>query len=406
MKEKPGILLIAALDTKEEEARYIENILVNEGVAVYILDPGILGEVSYKASIRREEVAQAGGTTLAAVRAVGHEGKAQEMMMSGAIKCALELYEKKKIEGIISIGGSMGTNMGTTVMRAFPVGFPKVMISTMASGNTRDFVGTKDILMLPSICDIAGLNRVLRKVLHNGALALAGMVTGHPMMEEKEKPVVAMSTLGTTDGCATVVRKELSKAGYEVMTFHTNGTGGAALDEMVRENQVSAVVDLSLHEIVTHRFGGIFDAGPDRSKAALEMGIPTVFAPGNIDFLVTGPLEGAKKNFPGKKLHIHNSAITAVRVTQEELKEIAGMLSDMWNRAKGPISVFVPTKGFSAHDSELGHLHEPESPPAFIEPLKTALNGTIKLQVIPCHINDRQFAEALVKGLKEIMPQG
>lgn len=406
MKQKPGVLLIAALDTKDEEARYIENALVAEGVTVHIMDPGILGETSYKASICREDVAKAAGNTLAKVRSVGHEGKAQAMMVGGAIKCALDYYEKGLIDGIISIGGSMGTNMGTTVMRAFPVGFPKVMISTMASGNTRDFVGTKDILMLHSVCDIAGLNRVLSKVLHNGALALAGMVKGSPIEVGKEKPIVAMSTLGTTDACASVVRKALIADGYEVMTFHTNGTGGAAMDEMIKENNVTGVVDLSLHEIVTHRYGGYFDAGPDRGRAALEMGVPTVFAPGNIDFLVTGALAGAKRDFPGKKLHIHNAAITAVRVTQEELGEVAGMLADMWNAAKGPLSVIVPTKGFSAHDSEQGHLHEPESPPFFIGPLKKALKEEIPLQVLPCHLNTPQFAGALVHALKEIMPQG
>lgn len=405
MEEKPGVLLIVALDTKEEEARYVENILKAEGLAVHIMDPGILGDPSYAVSISREDVAKAAGTTLAAARAVGHEGKAQAMVVKGAVKCALDYYEKGKIKGIMSIGGSMGTGMGTAVMRAFPIGVPKVMVSTMASGNTKPYVGTKDILMLHSVCDIAGLNGVLRKVLQNGALAIAGMLKGQKIDSSEQRPVVAMSSLGTTDACAVIVRKALVSNGYEVITFHTNGTGGVSMDEMIREGHVNAVVELSLHEIVSNRFGGFYDAGPERGKASLEMGIPTILAPGNIDFRAVGPYKDTQKAYPDRKIHAHNAALTALRVSKEEFTEIAGVFAEMWNSAKGPIAVFLPAKGFSSHDSEKGHLYEPEFPPSLIDPLIKLLNKDIPLQVLPYHINDSRFAEALVQGLNALMPR-
>jgi len=403
MVKKQGVLLIVSLDTKEDEARYVENILQAEGLEVHIMDPGILGDPTYKASISREDVAKAAGTTLAKVRAVNHEGKAQAMVVGGAIKCALDFYEKGKIQGIISIGGAMGTSMGTAVMRAFPIGFPKVMISTMASGNTKGYVGTKDILMLHSVCDISGLNSMLRIVLQNGTLALVGMMKGQKESKTDAKPIIAMSSLGTTDACAVVVRNTLVAEGYDVIIFHTNGTGGISMDELIRTGQVSAVLDLSLHENVSSRFGGFFDAGPNRGNAALEMGIPMVIAPGNIDFRVGGPYEEAQKAYPGRKIHAHNPFISAVRVSKEELTEMAGIFSEKWNNATGPISIFIPTKGFSAHDSEKGHLYEPEFPPSLIEPLTKGLNKDIPLQVLPYHINDKQFAQALIEGLKEVM---
>ena len=209
MKKRPAVLLIATMDTKADEALYIERSLRKEGVFVVIMDPGIRGNPRSKIGISRGKVARAAGRTLKEVRAAGNEAKALNMMIPGAIKCAHALYKEAKIDGIISLGGTMGTSIGTVIMRSFPFGIPKVMISTMASSNTSNFVGTKDIVMLHSVCDIAGLNRVTRSILHNGALVVAGMVKGRKIPKVKEKPAVAISTLGTTDGCAGEVRKAL-----------------------------------------------------------------------------------------------------------------------------------------------------------------------------------------------------
>jgi uncharacterized protein (UPF0261 family) len=402
MKKKPGVLLIATMDTKADEAKYIETCLRKEGVSVIIMDPGIRGRPSYKVGFSRGTIARAAGKTLKEVRAAGNEAKALNMMIPGAIKCAHNLYHKGKIDGIIGLGGTMGTSIGTAVMRSFPFGIPKVMISTMASSNTRNFVGTKDIVMLHSVCDIAGLNRVTRSVLHNGALAVAGMVKGQQMPKVKEKPAVALSTLGTTDGCAGEVRKALGKVGYEVITFHTNGTGGRAMDEMISQMDIRGVVDLSLNEIATHLLGGDFDAGPERGTAALKKRIPTVMVPGNIDFLVTGPMNEAIKRFPGKQLHSHNEAISAACVERKEQEMLARRLAETWNTAEGPLAVFVPIKGFSAYNSKKGPFYHPETPRYFTDSLRKALKKEIPLKILPYHINDIEFARAVVEGFKNM----
>ena len=302
MHTKSVALLVATMDTKGQEALYIAECLKQQNIAVIIMDAGIKGKSPVAVDITREEVAIAAGKTLKEVQTIGHEGKSLEVMVNGAIQLSKELYGQDEINGVIGLGGSMGTTLGTGVMRQFPVGFPKVMVSTMASRDTRAFVGTKDIMMLHSVCDLAGLNRITRKILSNGAMALAGMLKHPGKSSAQERPLVFVSTLGTTEACAQQIREALEEQGNEVVIFHTVGAGGKAMEEMVEDESVAALVDLSLHEMADHRFGGDYDAGPDRGNTALKQKIPTILVPGNIDFLVTGPLEAAQKKLPQKAL--------------------------------------------------------------------------------------------------------
>jgi uncharacterized protein (UPF0261 family) len=261
------------MDTKGQEAMFIAECLKAEGIAVKIIDAGIKGECTAPVDVTREEVAQAGGKSLGDVQNIGHEGESLQVMTNGAIQCAQELYRQKKFQGIIGLGGSMGTTLGSGVMRSFPVGIPKVMISTMASRDTRAFVGTKDILMLHSVCDLAGLNRITRKILCNGALALAGMLrSAAPENAAGQKPLVFVSTLGTTEACAQQIRRSLEEKDNEVVIFHTVGSGGKAMEEMIQQEDIAVLVDLSLHEMADHRFGGDYDAGPLRGTVALDKG--------------------------------------------------------------------------------------------------------------------------------------
>ena len=340
LTRSPEALLIATMDTKGQEALFISTCLQQAGLSVQIMDAGIRGTSPVSVDINRVEVAKAGGKSLAEVQSIGHEGKALEVMTHGAIACAQKLYRLNQIQGIIGLGGSMGTTLATGVMRSLPVGVPKVMISTMASRDTRAFVGTKDILMLHSVCDLAGINRITRKILRNGAMALAGMLqpTAIPEMENN-KPLVFLSTLGTTETCAQKLRKTLEERGKEVVIFHTVGSGGKAMEEMIKPEKVSILVDLSLHEIADHLFGGDYDAGSTRGKTALKLGLPTILVPGNIDFLVTGPLEKARRLFPDRPYHVHNAAITVVRTTHEEINILSQTLARMCNEAKGPIRI-------------------------------------------------------------------
>jgi uncharacterized protein (UPF0261 family) len=282
-------------------------------------------------------------------------------------------------------------------MRSFPVGLPKVMISTMASRDTRAFVGTKDILMLHSVCDLVGLNRVTRKILRNGALALAGMLrSAVPDDAAEQGPLVFLSTLGTTEACAQQVRQTLEEKNNEVVIFHTVGSGGQAMEEMIQQEDVSVLVDLSLHEIADHLFGGDYDAGPKRGTVALDRKIPTILVPGNIDFLVTGPLENALKQFPNRPYHAHNAAITVVRTKPKEIETLAETIAGLCNKAKGPVRILVPMNGFSAFDHKQGPLHDPEAPEIFLKTLEKNLEDKACLEALPFYINDSEFAQAVI----------
>jgi len=397
-------LLVATMDTKGQEALFISTCLQQSGISVQIMDAGIKGNSPVPVDISRTEVAKAGGKSLAEVQSIGHEGQALEVMINGAVVCAQNLHCQNRIQGVIGLGGSMGTTLGTAVMRSLPVGVPKVMISTMASRNTRAFVGTKDILMLHSVCDLAGLNRLTKKILRNGARALTGMLQPTVADEDQtSKPLIFLSTLGTTEACAQQVRRALEEKGNEVVIFHTVGSGGQAMEEMIEREGVSALVDLSLHELADHLFGGDYNAGPDRGSTALQLGLPTIVVPGNIDFLVSGPLEDARHLFPGRPYHSHNAAITVVRSTHEEIEILGQKIADLCNEAKGAVKILIPMAGFSAFDSKQGPLYDPHAPQLFAKALQERLNDHRAVSVLSYHINDPEFAEAILEAYYQLM---
>jgi len=402
LKRQARILIVSTMDTKAEEVGYLKDILESRGVKAFLLDAGIRGKSPVPVEISRDEVAAAAGNTLSAVQELGHEGSALNIMISGAIRSANELYSTGKINGILGIGGSMGTTLGTAVMQTFPVGFPKVMISTMASRNTRAFVGTKDIMMLHSVCDLAGLNRITKQILREGALAIAGMAEGEIPIIREERPLATLSTLGTTESCVVRLRQHLESEGMEAITFHTVGSGGEAMDELIRDGDVQLVIDLSLHELTDHFFGGDYDAGPTRGAAALEKGIPTILVPGNMDFLVTGPLEKAKKYFSGRRMHAHNAAITAVETNPAEMEHLAKYMADLCGKAKGPVAVIIPMGGFSAFDSPDGPLENPDGRNALAQILDEKLPQAVLFVKSSHHINDPDFAEEVISCIARI----
>ena len=398
MEEAGTVLIVATMDTKSREILYLEECLRECGVPFLSLDAGIMGTSPFPVTVTREEIALAGGMALAEVQKLSSEGEALGIMTRGAIHYAKELYHNGKIKGIIGIGGSMGTTLGTGVMRTFPLGFPKIMISTMASRDTHSFVGTKDIMMLHSVCDLSGINRLTGKIIRNGARAMAGMVKDAAPFSWSARPLVVVSTLGTTEKCVQVLKKELEDKGKEVVVFHTSGTGGESMEEFIRDENVEALIDLSLHEIMDHYFGGDYDAGADRGLSALRKGVPTVFIPGNIDFLVTGPLHTAQKRFPGRPSHAHNAAITTIRTEASEVASIADKLAGYCIEAKGPVSVVIPMKGFSAFDREGGPFYDPDAVNAFVKTIESKLPPSIPLQLVPFHINDPEFAHAVLEA--------
>ena len=397
MAGKPTVLMIITLDTKEVEARYIRGVLEEQGVDVIHLDCSIRRTVEGVAEIGPDAVAAAAGKTLQEIRDLKHEGKCQAEMTVGATKLAQDLLKAGKLQGVLGLGGSMGTSLITAVMRTLPYGLPKVMISTMASGMTRGFVGAKDITMMNSVCDVAGLNSISRDIFKNGAVAAAAMAKTYTPGTPELKPLAVMSTLSVTDKCSIPVRKALTDAGYEVMVFHTTGMGGNAMDEIIAERDVSVVINLSMVEVNDFLHGGLCSAGPDRCKASLQKGIPTLFAPGNIDFIIAGPLDHAQANWPGRRYHIHNTALTAVRSLPQDFRDVADHLATLINQeARGPVTCLVPLNGFSSHDSEQGYLHEPTMPAVFAEELRAKIRPDVPVVDFNCHINDEMFANAII----------
>lgn len=398
----PNVLLIVTQDTKEQEARFARDILEGAGCTVIHLDPSIRRTVG-GAEISPEEVAAAAGHSIEEVRALGHEGKCQAVMTEGAVKCALAAHEKQGLSGVLSIGGSMGTGLAGSVMQALPYGLPKMIVSTMASGFTKPYLGVKDIAIMNAVTDVSGINSISGEVYRNAALAVAGMAKGYAPAAPSTRPLVLITTLGTTEKSVKPIREALEADGCEVMVFHSSGAGGPTLDGIAAERDVALVLDLSLTEILDHIHGGLADAGPDRGKAALQRGIPVVFAPGNSDFIISGPIDVAQVQFPGKKYHMHNPALTAVRTDLDDLKPLADHLAAMFTDAKGPVSFYMPLKGFSNHDSPYGHLHDTSIPGPFADYAKSVMPSNVEFRAIDAHFNDDAFADAIIAKARELL---
>lgn len=402
MADRPRVLLLATQDTKEEEARFLREHLESYGCDVIHLDASVRRTVG-GAEIAPEQVAGAAGMTTEDVRALGHEGKCIAVMIEGAVKCALEAHSKTPLSGALALGGSMGTALAGAVFQVLPYGLPKLIVSTMASGFTAPYVGRKDIAMLNAVTDISGINSISRDVYRNAAAAVAGMAWAYEPPSGENKPLVLIGTLGTTEKCARRVREALEADGYEVMVFHTSGSGGPTMDSIAADREVAAVLDLSLTEMVDTLFGGLCAGGPDRGKAGLARGVPTIIAPGNVDFIIGGPLEAAQAQFPGRRYHVHNPALTAVRTNLDDLKKIADHVAGLLADAKGPVQVFVPLGGFSNHDSPQGHIHEPDLPAPFADYLRSVLPAHVGCATYACHFNDPEFADAIIAATRAMV---
>ena len=398
----PRVLLIITQDTKEIEARFVRRTLEAAGVEVVHLDPSIRRTVG-GAEIGPDAVTAAAGTTIEAVRALGHEGKCQGVMIEGAIKAAHAYHAEKPFSGMLAVGGSMGSALSGALMQSFPYGLPKLIVSTMASGFTAPYMGVKDIAMMNAVTDVSGINSISRDVYRNAALAVAGMAKGYDAEVLAERPLVLMTTLSTTEKTVRRIRETLEADGCEVMVFHSSGAGGLTLDAIAAERAVSLVLDLSLTEMVDHLNGGLADTGPERGKAGLRRGVPTIFAPGNADFIIAGPIDAARAQFPGKRYHEHNPQLTAVRTEMPELKALADHLVTVVAEATGPVRIFTPLGGFSNHDSPDGHIQDTSMPGPFAEYLKSVMPADVPVTAIEAHFNDAAFSDAIIGAARELM---
>lgn len=397
------VVLLGTLDTKGIEFGYVKEKIIEQGCRALVVDAGVLGTPLLEPDITREQVAQAAGSTIEDIISLGDEEKAIVLMSKGATAIIQELYQSGRLDGILSLGGTMGTFLATAAMRALPIGVPKVMVSTVAAWDTRSYLGAKDITMIPPVADILGLNRITKRMLTTAAGAIVGMVRADPGPLPSEKPLIAITLHGDMMPCANMAKQVLEGRGYEVIVFPATGTGGKALEEWIEQGLINGVFDMITHEVMCNLCGGLEDAGPNRLEAAGKKGTPQVVAPGKAEAISFDMTHGMPEHLKGRKIWMHTSAAGLVHATKEEMTLFGKVVAEKLNKATGPTAVIVPKRGFSGRDRAGDDWHEPETNLALIEALKRNIEPKIEIVEVDAHINDRLFAETAAILLHELM---
>jgi len=409
-----AVLLIATLDTKGAETAFVREFIHSAGLSTLVIDAGVLLPPHFKADIPREEVYSAAGTSLAAIQQAGDRGRAIEAAAKGVAKIALDLFGQGKIDGVLSLGGSAGTTIGTAAMRALPFGLPKLMVSTLASGQVRPYVGVRDIVMMPSVVDISGLNRISRTVLSNAAHAMIGMVRedapganatrlASPFVGLEEKPLITATMFGVTTPCVEACRKVMENNGFEVLVFHATGAGGMTMESFIKDGLISGVLDITTTELADELVGGVLSAGPDRLTAAALRGVPQVISLGALDMVNFGPPDTVPEEFRGRRFYQHNPTVTLMRTTPEENDRLGKEIAEKASAARGPTVVLVPLGGVSAIDAEGKPFWWPEADTALFQSLRNWISPRVEMIELDMHINDPAFAEAATSKLLAIL---
>ena len=398
-----SIVVIGTLDTKAEEIDFARSVIEAQGVDVHVVDTGVMGEPGFEPDTAAAAVAEAAGTSLDALREAGDRGAAMTAMGEGAAAVATRLHEEGVLDGVLGLGGSGNTSVTTAAMRALPYGVPKLMVSTMASGDVRPYVESKDVMMLYSVADIEGLNQVSRTVIANAALAMVGMVANEPDVEVAERPTVGITMFGVTTPCAQAAREWLESEGYETIVFHATGTGGKAMEGLVEQGVIDGVLDVTTTELADELVGGVLSAGPDRLEAAGRVGIPQVVSTGALDMVNFGPKDDVPTEFEDRHLHVHNPQVTLMRTTPDENAELGRILAEKLNDAIGPTEVVLPLGGVSMLDVEGEDFHDPEADAALFDAIRETLDDDVELVEMEMDINDEEFALTLARHLDELM---
>jgi uncharacterized protein (UPF0261 family) len=399
-----SVVIVGTLDTKGEEIGFARDILEAEGVTVHVVDTGVVGEPEFEPDTSASAVAEAAGTTLKTLREDAERGEAMEAMGKGAASIVDRMHADGDLDGVLGLGGSGNTSIATTAMRALPVGVPKMMVSTMASGDVEPYVGAKDVTMMYSVADIEGLNQLSRKVIANAALAMVGMVTNEPDVETEERPTIGITMFGVTTPCVQTAREYLEDRGYETIVFHATGTGGRAMEDLVRQGVIDGVLDVTTTEWADELVGGVLNAGPDRLDAAAETGTPQVVSTGALDMVNFGPRDSVPAEFEERKFHIHNPQVTLMRTTPEENAELGEILAEKLSAATGPTALFLPLNGVSMIDVEGEDFYDPEADEALFDAIRDHLDeDVVELIEMDTDINDDEFAQAMAKQLDEYM---
>ena len=393
------IIVLATLDTKGRETRYIKERIEEYGDRAIIIDSGVVGTPSAAADITREEVAKEGGTSLADLLKNPTREACAPIMAEGATRIVKRLVNEKKAHGIVSMGGTQGTTLSTRVMRALPYGFPKVMVSTMASGNVAPWVDIKDITMMFSVADILGLNPVTRMVLANAAGAVCGMARSTVAYERSEKPLVAVTTVGITTRGAMRACEVIEQAGYETIVFHAIGAGGRAMEQLMKEEVIGAVLDYSTIEVSNEMFGALLAGGPERLCTAGKLGIPQVICPGAIEVLVFNEPETVPEKFSDRTLIRHSPKITDLRLNRVEMVQVAREIGRRLAHTKDETVFMIPAGGFDCYAVEGQGFYDPGADRAFTEELRKVLPDNFSIVERELSIEDPVFAEEAAKTL-------
>lgn len=402
------IVLIGTLDTKGREYAFVRDRLREAGVEPLVVDVGVLGEPPFQPNVGASEVAALSGHELRELR-FAREGSdtravALEAMARGAEILVRRLHREGRCQAILGLAGSGGSTVISAAMQVLPVGVPKLLVTTMAGSVGARYVGTKDVCLMSAVTDIAGLNRVSRAVLANAAAAAAAMAQRTAAATSSGTPLAALTMMGVTTQAVLALQSGLEERGFETIVFHAVGSGGRAMEEMVADGLVDAVLDVTTHEIVDHELGGIFDAGPDRLAAVGRLGIPLVAAPGATEFINFGPRETvpAHLDVPERRIVVHNPDVCAVRTTAEEQAELGCVFAQKVNEAVGPAAIVLPLGGLSRYEEDAGPFVDAEADAAFFASARRMIRPGILLEEVEASINQPRFVEATLGAFDRV----
>jgi len=398
------VLLLGTLDTKGDELAFLRERLRDAGVAVLLADVGTLEPATVEADFTREQVGAEAGVDVGALRAAGDRGAAIAGMADAAAALARRLYDEGRIHGVLSAGGSGNTAIATAAMQALPVGVPKLMVSTVASGDTSPYVGSVDVTMMYSVVDIAGVNEVSARIMANAAGALAGMAGATvPALGEK-RPIVVASMFGVTTPAVTTARERLEELGYEVLVFHQTGAGGGSMEKLLEAGFAVGSLDVTTTEFCDQVAGGVLAAVPERLESAGKAGIPQVVSLGALDMVNFGPMDSVPERYRDRNLYVHNPTITLMRTTPDECREIAGIIARKLNAATGPTVLYVPLRGVSAIATEGQVFHDPEADVALFSTLREQVDtSTVEVHELDLDVNAPEFALSMADRLHELI---
>ena len=403
------IAIAGTFDTKGKEFLYVKTLVEKLGITPYMIHTGVFAP-AFEVDVTNSEIAAAAGYDIEEIVERKDRAMATEALSKGMEILVPRLYAEGKFDGIISFGGSGGTSLATPAMRALPIGVPKVMVSTMASGNVSQYVGTSDIVMIPSIVDVAGLNKISKTIFKNSVLAIAGMVSLEPEQEVEEevsKPMVAATMFGVTTPCVDRAKAYLEERGMEVLVFHATGTGGKTMEALIQAGVFQGVLDLTTTEWCDEIVGGVLAAGSARCEAAVKAKVPQVVSVGACDMVNFGPMDTVPEQFASRNLYKHNPTVTLMRTTVPENREIGSMLASKWNQAETEMTVLLPAKGVSMIDAKGQPFDGPEERKELFAAIREGIDNTkVEVLEVDNNINDTAFAELAAQKLLDLMEKG